>query len=82
MISEIFKITDDSEVSLTSYISDISEEMKNMKTKPAILVYPAELISSVLTEKRNPLPLLILQRALMRLFLDIPLTKRRNFRHR
>lgn len=40
MISEIFKITDDSEVSLTSYISDISEEMKNMKTKPAILVLP------------------------------------------
>ena len=54
MISEIFKITDDSEVSLTSYISDISEdieekldrrqdiseEMKNMKIKPAILVLP------------------------------------------
>ena len=82
MISEIFKITDDSEVSLTSYISDISEEMKNMKTKPAILVLPAELISSVLTEKRNPLPLLILQRASMRLFLDIPLMKRRHFRRR
>ena len=38
MISEIFKITDDSEVSLTSYISDISEEMKNMKKIKEILL--------------------------------------------
>lgn len=40
MVSEVFRITDDPEVTLTSYIPDISEEMPNMKTKPAVLVLP------------------------------------------
>lgn len=40
MISEVFKITDDPDVTLTSYIPDISEEMKHMKTKPAIFILP------------------------------------------
>lgn len=40
MTTETFKITDDPEVTLTSYIPDISEEMKNMKVRPTVLVLP------------------------------------------
>lgn len=37
---EAYYITDDPKVTLTAYIPDISEEMGNMKTKPAVLIFP------------------------------------------
>lgn len=40
MIFNTFEITDDASVTLTAYIPDISEEMKNMKIKPAVLIFP------------------------------------------
>ena len=40
MVVKTYYITDDPDVTLTAYISDISEEMKNMQVKPAVLVFP------------------------------------------
>ena len=40
MFVKSYTITDDDQITLTAYISDISEEMKNMKVKPAILIFP------------------------------------------
>ena len=40
MVVKTFNITDDPDVTLTAYISDISGEMKNMQVKPAVLVFP------------------------------------------
>ncbi len=40
MFTQAYSISNDPEVTLTAYIPDISEEMENMKTKPAILVLP------------------------------------------
>ncbi len=40
MFTETYNLTDDPDVTLTTYISDISEEMKYANTKPAVLVIP------------------------------------------
>ena len=40
MVVKTFNITDDPDVTLMAYISDISGEMKNMQIKPAVLVFP------------------------------------------
>ena len=40
MFTETYTLTDDPDVTLTAYISDISEEMKYAKVKPAVLVIP------------------------------------------
>lgn len=40
MFTETYNLTDDPDVTLTAYISDISEEMKYANTKPAVLVFP------------------------------------------
>lgn len=40
MIVKTYYITNDPDVTLTAYISDISEEMKNMRVKPAVLIFP------------------------------------------
>lgn len=40
MFVKTYNITDDIDVTLTAYISDISEEMKNMQVRPAILIFP------------------------------------------
>lgn len=40
MFTETYNLTDDPDVTLTTYISDISEEMKYANTKPAVLVFP------------------------------------------
>lgn len=40
MFVKTFNLTDDPNITLTAYIPDISEEMKNMKTKPSVLVLP------------------------------------------
>ena len=40
MFTETYNLTDDPDVTLTAYISDISEEMKYVKVKPAVLVIP------------------------------------------
>ena len=40
MFTETYNLTNDPDVTLTTYISDISEEMKYANTKPAVLVIP------------------------------------------
>ena len=40
MFVKTYNLTDDPNITLTAYIPDISEEMKNMKTKPSVLVLP------------------------------------------
>lgn len=40
MFTETYNLTDDPDVTLTTYISDISEEMKYANTKLAVLVIP------------------------------------------
>lgn len=40
MFTETYNLTDDPDVTLTTYISDIFEEMKYANTKPAVLVIP------------------------------------------
>lgn len=40
MFTETYNLTDDPAVTLTAYITDISEEMKYANTKPAVLVIP------------------------------------------
>ena len=40
MFTETYNLTDDPDVTLTAYISDISEEMKYANVKPAVLVIP------------------------------------------
>ncbi len=40
MFTKTYNLTDDPDVTLTTYISDISEEMKYANTKPAVLVFP------------------------------------------
>lgn len=40
MFTETYNLTDDPDVTLTAYISDISEEMKYANTKSAVLVIP------------------------------------------
>lgn len=40
MFTETYNLTDDPDVTLTTYISDNSEEMKYANTKPAVLVIP------------------------------------------
>ncbi len=41
MFTETYNLTDDPDVTLTTYISDNSEEMKYANTKPAVLVIPS-----------------------------------------
>lgn len=40
MLVKTYNLTDDPDITLTAYIPDISEEMKNMKVKPSVLVLP------------------------------------------
>lgn len=40
MLVKTYNLTDDPDITLTAYIPDISEEMKNMKIKPSVLVLP------------------------------------------
>ncbi len=40
MFTETYNLTDDPDVTLAAYISDISDEMKYAKVKPAVLVIP------------------------------------------
>lgn len=40
MLVKTYNLTDDPDITLTTYIPDISEEMKNMKIKPSVLVLP------------------------------------------
>ena len=40
MLVKNYNLTDDPDITLTAYIPDISEEMKNMKIKPSVLVLP------------------------------------------
>lgn len=40
MFTKTYNLTDDPDVTLTTYISDISEEMKYANIKPAVLVFP------------------------------------------
>lgn len=40
MLVKNYNLTDDPDITLTAYIPDISEEMKNMKVKPSVLVLP------------------------------------------
>lgn len=40
MITETYRITDDSEVTLTAYLADVSNEMPETRNRPAMLVLP------------------------------------------
>lgn len=40
MLVKTYNLTNDPDITLTAYIPDISEEMKNMKIKPSVLVLP------------------------------------------
>lgn len=40
MLFETYNIADDSEVTLTAYIPDVSDEMENMKIRPALIIFP------------------------------------------
>ena len=40
MLVKTYNLTDDPDITLTAYIPDISEDMKNMKVKPSVLVLP------------------------------------------
>lgn len=64
MFTETYNLTDDPDVTLTTYISDISEEMKYASTKPAVLVIPGGAYKFCSDREAEPIALAYLAKGL------------------
>ncbi|HAY73853.1 MAG TPA: alpha/beta hydrolase [Ruminococcaceae bacterium] len=62
MFTETYTLTDDPDVTLTAYISDISEEMKYAKVKPTVLVIPGGAYKYCSDREAEPIALAYLAR--------------------
>lgn len=62
MFTETINLTDDPDVTLTAYISDISPEMPNMKIRPAVLVIPGGAYKYCSDREAEPIALFYLSK--------------------
>lgn len=79
MFTKVYNISDDADVTLTAYIPDISEEMKNMKVKPAILILPGGAYKYCSDREAEPIALAYLAKGFNAFILRYSLNERAAF---
>lgn len=62
MFTEIYHITENPDVTLTAYISNVSEEMKKTEFKPAVLIFPGGAYKFCSDREAEPIALAFLSR--------------------
>lgn len=79
MFTERINLTDDPDVTLTAYISDISPEMPNMKIKPAVLVIPGGSYKFCSDREAEPIALFYLSKGFNAFVLRYSLNDKADF---
>lgn len=79
MFTKVYNISDDKEVTLTAYIPDISEEMQNMKVKPAVLILPGGAYKFCSDREAEPIALTYLAKGFNAFILRYSLNEKASF---
>lgn len=79
MFTKVYNISDDKEVTLTAYIPDISEEMQNMKVKPAVLILPGGAYKFCSDREAEPIALAYLAKGFNAFILRYSLNEKASF---